>query len=330
MKKLVFTFLCIFTLLISILSAMAVEPGVKASQVRPATFPQGEFTFVNGLYKIQSTSNDGQRYGLYSTITGSNVKAWLGRNIYNNDFSLFTEGRVRAISGDDNYHTFEAINTHTSYSAIKATNTLGPGNPTAYVGTYSEAAHFITGTGSRERSVILAATNGDAISAVGDVTIDGELDLQENMYADKNIIVEGYVQANGGVYGSGPDLAELIPSLDNAQPGDVVVIGNGENVRKSSKPFDTKVAGIISTKPGMVLNGANGNGVELALSGRVPVKVTNENGNIKPGDLLTTSSKKGYAMKCENRKECYGAIVGKAMGSLDKKEGQIIALVMLG
>ncbi len=37
--------------------------------------------------------------------------------------------------------------------------------------------------------------------------------------------------------------------------------------------------------------------IPLALSGRVPVKVTDENGGIKAGDLLTTSSLTGHAMK---------------------------------
>ena len=35
----------------------------------------------------------------------------------------------------------------------------------------------------------------------------------------------------------------------------------------------------------------------LALMGRVPVKATAENGLIRPGDLLTVSSKPGYAMR---------------------------------
>ena len=35
----------------------------------------------------------------------------------------------------------------------------------------------------------------------------------------------------------------------------------------------------------------------VALAGRVPVKVTDENGPIQKGDLLTTSGKPGYAMR---------------------------------
>ncbi len=85
----------------------------------------------------------------------------------------------------------------------------------------------------------------------------------------------------------------------------------------------------------------------LALAGRVPVKVTDENGPIERGDLLTTSSKSGYAMKwtlldvnqaqdfdelksmlAENERR-RNAVVGKALGNLDSGDGKIVALVNL-
>ena len=85
----------------------------------------------------------------------------------------------------------------------------------------------------------------------------------------------------------------------------------------------------------------------LALTGRVPVKVTDENGPINRGDLLTTSSKPGYAMKwtsldvneardfeelksmlAENERRS-NAIVAKALEPLEYGEGKIIALITL-
>ena len=48
---------------------------------------------------------------------------------------------------------------------------------------------------------------------------------------------------------------------------------------------------------------------------------------------LTTSSTPGYAMKCQDRGKCAGAIVGKAMEVFDGGSGyygKIIALVVLG
>jgi hypothetical protein len=81
-------------------------------------------------------------------------------------------------------------------------------------------------------------------------------------------------------------------------------------------------------------SGAGGLGLEpgerplLALLGRVPVKATTENGPIRPGDLLTSASKPGYAMRCVDVTHCEGAIIGKALEALDKGEGVILILLM--
>jgi hypothetical protein len=80
--------------------------------------------------------------------------------------------------------------------------------------------------------------------------------------------------------------------------------------------------------------GAGGLGLQpgerplLALLGRVPVKATTENGPIRPGDLLTSASKPGYAMRCEDIHRCEGAIIGKALEALDESEGAILILLV--
>lgn len=92
---------------------------------------------------------------------------------------------------------------------------------------------------------------------------------------------------------------------------------------------------IYSTRPGML--GADKNGtsrvdadeVPVAIVGIVPTKVSAMNGRIRVGDLLTTSSTPGYAMRCANRVKCVGAIVGKALEPLAGGRGVIKMLVML-
>jgi hypothetical protein len=80
--------------------------------------------------------------------------------------------------------------------------------------------------------------------------------------------------------------------------------------------------------------GAGGLGLEpgerplLALLGRVPVKATTESGPIRPGDLLTSASKPGYAMRCEDIHRCEGAIIGKALEALDEGGGVILVLLV--
>jgi hypothetical protein len=163
--------------------------------------------------------------------------------------------------------------------------------------------------------------------------------------------------------GGAIDLCEYIyDSRNDTKPADVVVADpdKKESVIKSSKPYQTSVVGVISTKPhltmGMelVIDEKTGeplpgvSATRLTLSGRVPVNVTGENGPIVPGDYLTTSSTPGCSMKwnlldinsatdfadlkrilAENEKR-RNAIIGKAVESFNGSgSGKIVVLISL-
>ncbi len=59
------------------------------------------------------------------------------------------------------------------------------------------------------------------------------------------------------------------------------------------------------------------------------VKVDASFGAIHAGDLLTTSSHAGYAMKATDKSQAFGAVIGKALGDLDSGTGTIPVLVTL-
>ena len=67
----------------------------------------------------------------------------------------------------------------------------------------------------------------------------------------------------------------------------------------------------------------------MAMTGIVPTKVSAENGPIKAGDLLVSSSTLGYAMKGTDRSRMLGAVIGKALGHLDSGTGVIEVVVTL-
>lgn len=96
------------------------------------------------------------------------------------------------------------------------------------------------------------------------------------------------------------------------------------------------MAGIISgaggIKPGMIMGqrGTAGDGqFAVALTGRVYCWVDASYGTIKPGDLLTTSDTPGHAMKVTDFTRSQGAVIGKAMSSLDDGKGLVLVLVSL-
>ena len=143
----------------------------------------------------------------------------------------------------------------------------------------------------------------------------------------------GRVFANGGFQSHGADVAEFIQTVEQVEPGDVVEIDARHvgQFRKAAVRRSTAVAGVVSTNPGLTMNspdGANTHelGPQLALIGRVRVKVTAENGGIQPGDLLVASGTPGYAMRA-GRAPQPGTIFGKALESLDKGRGVVEMLV---
>ena len=136
----------------------------------------------------------------------------------------------------------------------------------------------------------------------------------------------------------GADLAEPFRMSEEDIPRGSVVIIDEENpgkLRVSSEPYDTRVAGIVSgangINPGIALHqeGMIEGGQNVALSGRVYVLADATQGPIKPGDLLTTSSTPGHAMKVIEPNRAQGAILGKAMSTLKEGKGMVLVLVTL-
>lgn len=138
----------------------------------------------------------------------------------------------------------------------------------------------------------------------------------------------------------GGDYAESVDvtgKREEYEPGDVLIVDsqNPAHFLKSSEPYSTAVSGVYSTKPGLIgrrqatdpKNSASE--IPMAMVGIVPTKVSAENGSIHPGDVLVTSSTLGHAMKGTDRSQFAGAIVGKALGSLDSGTGVIEVLVSL-
>jgi hypothetical protein len=140
-----------------------------------------------------------------------------------------------------------------------------------------------------------------------------------------SIVKGSYLQA---YQTTGADVAEIYYSKDQSvESGDVVAVDSSgiSQVVKADANDSTSALGIISTKPGIVLGtpDANGKPVIVGLAGRVPVKVTNENGPIKIGDFLTVSHTPGYAMRATGS----GQVIGQAMTSSDTDTGTVLVFI---
>jgi hypothetical protein len=135
---------------------------------------------------------------------------------------------------------------------------------------------------------------------------------------------------NAGSFNTtGADVAEEFTHDGTLEEGDVVMIdADGENeIKLCDKAKSSKVFGVISTDPGLVLNSVDDKNFDqamankpkdskereqmwadfknehkkkhlpVALNGRTPCKVVSTSGKIKKGDFITSSSRAGYGEK---------------------------------
>jgi hypothetical protein len=138
------------------------------------------------------------------------------------------------------------------------------------------------------------------------------------------------------------DISEL--ESESIGAGTVMVLTENGSLQSSYREYDRKAAGIVSGakgyKPALILdrqqsqyNNQNDKNkkvrLPIALMGKVYCKVDATHSSIEIGDLLTTSSRRGHAMKAEDPMKAFGAVIGKALGSLKDGLGMIPVLVTL-
>jgi hypothetical protein len=253
--------------------------------------------------------------------------------------------------------TVDLTNSYTgSAMALQVTNT-GAAN------TGSAALFTNSSTHSAASGIRIIATNGNGLD-VQNASTSGNSTISAQQFSIAGPVISAYAPSGGGslfrglaslalkfeVRNSGEvrsdvgfntpaDFAEAMIANGGKQgfePGDVVVLSQNadHSVDVSTEPNSTRVAGIFSTRPGIVasshpMEGLLETEIPVAIMGIVPCKASAENGPIAVGDLLTTSSIPGHAMKVVNRLTSAGTIVGKAMEWLASGTGMIKVMVML-
>lgn len=303
---------------------------------------------------------DSATYGTY--IYGTNTTYGLYVNNYA-QYKTSTLYGFRGITNQNNstassavygtYLTSSNYGTGTNYGQLSYAYQYNTSTSSSVYGAYYISYHYGMGANYGIR-IYANNSNGSNTSSVysGHFTGGSEAGstYYQGLYADKRT-------------GASIDVAEyILDSYGDTEPADVVVAdpSRKESVLKSTKPYQTCIVGVISTNPHLVMGmelvvdektGESKKGVsaaKLALTGRVPVKVTGENGPIQPGDYLTSSSTPGCAMKwslldvneakdfedlkrilAENEKR-RGAILGKAVeGFSGTGTGKIMVLISL-
>ena len=169
-------------------------------------------------------------------------------------------------------------------------------------------------------------TPSSKLQVLGDITVSGT----------GNIAAAGTI-SGANVIAKYQDIAEWVVARNPMPAGTVVVLDaeKSNQVAASQQAYDTRVAGVVSASPGVILGQGAPDKVAVATTGRVRVKVDATRSPIRVGDILVTSDKEGTAMKSEpidvggTKIHRPGTIVGKALEPLTNGNGEILVLLSL-
>ena len=120
------------------------------------------------------------------------------------------------------------------------------------------------------------------------------------------------------------DLAEKYIADKEYDPGTVVKLGGNAEITETVSQGDKDVFGVISTQPAFLMN-AEGEGLPVAMTGKVPVKVE---GPVAKGERLISSNRAGFAQGIGARGYDAREIIGRALQAHDGSgPGVIMAIV---
>jgi hypothetical protein len=252
---------------------------------------------------------------------------------------------IQAVAGDTNIFAESYLSGANGFAFLKLSNSgnvgIGSSQPVGKLEVVAQDALRLIGY--QPFLTIYDDSNGYARGRIQSVA--GALNLfTENYLNGSN--TNAYAQlSNAGIFSvkaltirGGADLAEPFQMKEEVlEKGAVVVIDveHPGRLKRSGRAYDRRVAGIVSgangVNPGIALHqeGVLEGGQNVALSGRVYVRADASGGAIEPGDLLTTSDRPGHAMKVTDYTRAQGAVIGKAMSSLDEGTGLVLVLVTL-
>lgn len=192
-------------------------------------------------------------------------------------------------------------------------------NTTAATSTTTGVLQVRGGVGISSGNLYVGGSGGHAIVATGNIIPSANVTSTNNIGSDTAWWNNFYGVATQARYA---DLAENYQADLNYEPGTVLAFGGSKEVTIAGEET-TRVAGVVSTNPAHLMNGAlkGSDVVPLALQGRVPCKVV---GPIRKGDMMVAAGH-GYAKSSSAPK--LGSVIGKALENFDKDKGTIEIVV---
>jgi hypothetical protein len=311
---------------------------------------------VAAAYSIQTTatatnptfswsSSDFPTTLLVSLKPATGGSSWLtnatGQHIYNGNSGnvgigvglqspldrLSVSGRVSSFFDAVSYPNMRGFIAHNGNAGGLTLTSQGVNNATAGSGDI----RFVTSTAN--------SANGSTDAPTAErvrIRFNGNVGIGTSAPSTKLHVV-GDVTVEGNIAAKYQDLAEWVHAATNIPAGTVVILDTARRnaVIPSNEAYDTKVAGVVSAIPGIVLGEAGEGKIKVATTGRVLVRVDATRTPIRTGDLLVTSDREGTAMRSEPadlggaKLHRPGTLIGKALEPIADGQGEILVLLSL-
>jgi hypothetical protein len=308
-------------------------------------FGQAVATTSTGQRGVQGTAYGPGGVGVRGDATGNAATASVGvEGVVSGPIDAAVSAYSTSLTGQSVGVAAYDYSTSGTGGIFESTATTGA---TTGVAAYSFSSAGIAGlfdagaTSGATTGIVVLDNSASGTAGIFNNVAGGNILVGQNNSANKfRVDGTGKGYFDGGTQTGGADFAESVAVRGDRvryEPGDLLAIDPTGNRRLeiSQDAYSTRVAGIYSTKPGILAtthamdDSRLAGEVPLAVVGIVPCKVTAENGAIGVGDLLVASSHAGYAMKGTDRGRMLGAVVGKSMEPLPEGSGVIQVLVTL-
>jgi hypothetical protein len=261
--------------------------------------------FGKELWSTQSSGDEGGQVNLSIPATNTALTGQVTIDVYQNRLRFFQGDGARGAYID---LTQANVGVGTNLLAGGGGGTPGGANTNVQ---FNDGGLFGGTAGLTFNKTTNAVATTGTFSATGNV-------------AGGNLLTAGSISAAGNITGlnlnsSGADLAEKYVADSDYTPGTVVEFGGTNEITISTQSHSTRVAGIVSTSPGHLMN-VNllvEHVTEVALTGRVPCQVI---GKIQKGDCIVSSLVPGVATALDRKLYEPGCIIGKSLETYDSDQ----------